>query len=258
MKKALKIIGIILLVLVLLFAAYVAYVLIRYHRIGSQPIAPEGTANGTIETGTEYKIVSYNIGFGAYESDFGFFMDGGDRAWAWSKKRLDANMKNIAALLTEQKADLYLVQEVDINSTRSYHVDERSYLTGALTGCAYTFAQNYDSPFLFWPLLQPHGSARSGLMTFSTAPISTAERVELPIEKGLTKFLDLDRCYSKNRIPLSDGSELVLYNLHLSAYTSDGKIATEQLMQLLKLMQKTMKTVFTVSVLYLDHIHSQC
>ena len=35
MKKALKIIGIILLVLVLLFAAYVAYVLIRYHRIGS-------------------------------------------------------------------------------------------------------------------------------------------------------------------------------------------------------------------------------
>lgn len=43
------------------------------------------------------------------------------------------------------------------------------------------------------------------------------------------KFLDLDRCYSKAYIPLSEGDgELVLYNLHLSAYTSDGTIATEQ------------------------------
>ena len=118
MKKALKIIGIILLVLVLLFAAYVAYVLIRYHRIGSQPIAPEGTANGTIETGTEYKIVSYNIGFGAYESDFGFFMDGGDRAWAWSKERLDKNLKEIGTVLQAQDADILLIQEIDIRRMR--------------------------------------------------------------------------------------------------------------------------------------------
>ena len=103
---------------------------------------------------------------------------------------------------------------------------------------AYTFAQNYDSPFLFYPITQPHGSAKSGLLTFSSAPILSAERVELPIESGFTKFLDLDRCYSKNRIPLSNGAELVLYNLHLSAYTSDGTIATEQLKLLLDDMQQ--------------------
>ena len=43
------------------------------------------------------------------------------------------------------------------------------------------------------------------------------------------KLLDLDRCYSVSRIPTASGKELVLYNLHLSAYTSDGAIATEQL-----------------------------
>ncbi len=75
-----KIIGIILLALILLLVGYVAYVLISFHRIGDQPIPVEGTASGTLETGTEYKVVSYNIGFGAYEPDFGFFMDGGDRA----------------------------------------------------------------------------------------------------------------------------------------------------------------------------------
>lgn len=238
MKKALKIIALVLGVILLIAAGYLAYVFIGYHRIGDQPIDVSGEAAGTIGTGTEYKIVSYNIGFGAYEDDFGFFMDGGDRAWAWSKERLDLNLKNIAKLLAEQNADLYLVQEVDIDSTRSYHFDEREYLIPALGGMSYTFAQNYDSPFLFYPITQPHGSAKSGLLTFSTAAIRSAERVELPIESGLTKFLDLDRCYSKNRIPLSDGKELVLYNLHLSAYTSDGTIATEQLKLLLNDMQK--------------------
>lgn len=236
-KRILKTIGIILLVLILLLVAYVAYVLISYHRIGDQPIMPEGTATGTMETGTEYTIVSYNIGFGAYEPDFGFFMDGGDRARAWSKARLDKNLKNIADFLKTQDADLLLVQEVDIGSTRSYGFDERTYLTDAMNWMTNTFAQNYDSPFLCYPITQPFGSARSGLMTFSEAPIDSAERVELPIESGFTKFLDLDRCYSKQRITLSNGAELVLYNLHLSAYTSDGTIATEQLELLLADMQ---------------------
>ena len=46
------------------------------------------------------------------------------------------------------------------------------------------------------------------------------------------KLVDLDRCYSVSRIPMENGRELVLYNLHLSAYTSDGTIATEQLQML--------------------------
>ena len=46
------------------------------------------------------------------------------------------------------------------------------------------------------------------------------------------KLVDLDRCYSVSRVPMENGRELVLYNLHLSAYTSDGTIATEQLQML--------------------------
>lgn len=237
MKKVFKTIGIILLILVLLVVGYVAYVLISYHRVGDQKLTPEGVANGTMETGTEYKIVSFNIGFGAYEPDFGFFMDGGDRAWAWSKERLDANLVNIGAFLKEQNADLYVIQEVDIGSTRSYYFDERPYVIEALPDTSYTFAQNYDSPFLCYPITQPFGVAKSGLMTFSKTPIDSAERIGVPVESGFTKFMDLDRCYSKHRIGLQNGAELVLYNLHLSAYTSDGTIATEQLRLLISDMQ---------------------
>ena len=75
-------------------------------------------------------------------------------------------------------------------------------------------------------------------MTFTkTLPVTAATRVELPIENGFTKFLDLDRCYSRSRVPVAGGGELVLYNLHLSAYTSDGTIADEQLKLLLDDME---------------------
>ncbi|MBR4906649.1 MAG: endonuclease/exonuclease/phosphatase family protein, partial [Clostridia bacterium] len=152
-------------------------------------------------------------------------------------ERLDKNLKNIADFLKNQDADLYLVQEVDIGSTRSYYIDERPYLTEAIGWMTSTFAQNYDSPFLCYPITQPFGVAKSGLMTFSGAPFASAERIGLPIESGLTQFMDLDRCYSKHRITLSNGAELVLYNMHLSAYTSDGTIATEQLELLIADMQ---------------------
>lgn len=241
MKKALKIICIVLAAILLIVGGYFAYVLISFHRIGNAELKAENAVDAKMEAGRDYMITSYNIGFGAYESDYGFFMDGGKESWAWSKERLDANLKNIASLLAGRRSDLYIVQEVDIDSTRSYHLDERKYLTDALTGKTYTFAQNYDSPFLFYPIFQPHGASRSGLMTFSAFEIKKADRVELPIETGLTKLLDLDRCYSKNRITVEGGKELVLYNFHLSAYTSDGKIATEQLKLLLDDMQAEYK-----------------
>ena len=99
------------------------------------------------------------------------------------------------------------------------------------------FCQNYDSPYLMYPVTKPHGASQSGLLTFSAAQISDARRVELPVEPGFRKLLDLDRCYSVSHIPVDGGKALALYNFHLSAYTSDGTIATEQLTLLLADMQ---------------------
>ncbi|MBQ7653998.1 MAG: endonuclease/exonuclease/phosphatase family protein [Clostridia bacterium] len=238
MIKAFKAVAVVLAAVILVVGGYVAYVFLSFHRLGDMPIDVNKNTQAAIENQKDFEIVSYNIGFGAYESDYGFFMDGGDQSWAWSKDRLDKNLKNISNLLSGLNADFYFIQEVDIDSTRSYHVDEREYLTASLNNMDYTFAQNYDSPFLFYPFVKPHGASKSGLMVFSSYSVSSAQRVELPIEEGFTKFLDLDRCYSKNRIALPDGKELVMYNFHLSAYTSDGTIANEQLEIVLSDIQK--------------------
>ena len=238
MPKWLKAVLVVLCAVVVIALCYFAYVFIAYHRIGNEVLTVSGKPAGEAQTEREYKIVSYNIGFGAYESDYGFFMDGGTESWAWSPERLAVNLGNISEFLAKQNADFYIVQEVDRDSTRSYHTDELVPLTAAIGGgSAYTWAQNYDSPFLFYPFTQPHGKSVSGLLTVSSFPITKADRVELPIEDTLMKLLDLDRCYAVNRIPVAGGKEFVLYNFHLSAYTSDGTIATEQLKLLLADMQ---------------------
>ena len=241
MKKALKTIGCILLAVVLLAAAYLAYVFIAYHRIEDNQRLNIAQANvRQVETETAYKVVSWNIGFGAYESDYGFFMDGGKQSWAWSEDRLNINLENIGSFLNEQDAAILLVQEVDWDSTRTYHVDELQKLKESLRekhSYDSTFAVNYDSPFLFYPFLQPHGRSRSGIATFADFEITDAIRRSLPIDKGLTRFLDLDRCYSVSRIPVENGKELCVYNFHLSAYSADGSIADEQMELLIADMQ---------------------
>lgn len=140
-------------------------------------------------------------------------------------------MRGEVSLVKDLSPDFALFQEVDIYGTRSWHIGEDAYLDDVMGNSEFNkvFAQNYDSPYLFYPLINPHGANQSGILTLSRHPISSAVRRSLPIETGIMKLVDLDRCYSVSRVPMENGRELVLYNLHLSAYTSDGTIATEQL-----------------------------
>ena len=237
-KTICKTLGLVLLALLILVVLYVVYVFASYHRIGDQSLSVMHCSSrdavpmeDAVETGTVYRVSSANAGFGAYSADFSFFMDGGRESRARSRQAVDENMRGIVAFVEDLSPDFALFQEVDTDGTRSWHIDETAYLSDAMTGCEFdeVFAQNYDSPYLFYPLIQPHGANQSGIVTLSRHPIASAARRELPVESGFMKFLDLDRCYSVSRIPTASGKELVLYNLHLSAYTSDGAIATEQL-----------------------------
>ena len=236
-KKILKVLGIFLLIILVALIAYLIYLFASYHRIpDNQALKIEKISDGTaaadtLTTEKEYSALTYNVGFGAYTPDFSFFMDGGRESRARSRQAVDENMRGIVAFVKGLSPDFALFQEVDTDGTRSWHIDETAYLSDAMTGCEFdeVFAQNYDSPYLFYPLIQPHGANQSGIVTLSRHPIASAARRELPVESGFMKLLDLDRCYSVSRIPTASGKELVLYNLHLSAYTSDGAIATEQL-----------------------------
>ena len=236
-KRTLKRIGIgaacVLLALLLVASAYLSYVLIAYYRIGDKDTAIEAGGTGRVRVGTSYSFITWNIGFAAYSRDFSFFMDGGTHSRAYSRDEVYKNLDGILSRLLAEDPDFLFLQEVDTDATRSYHVNQKDYISAKFPTYTKSFAENYDSPYLFYPFTSPHGKSKAGLLTLSTKELLSARRVELPVEKGFMKFLDLDRCYHKMAVPTENGKTLYLYNLHLSAYTSDGSIATEQLTLLL-------------------------
>ena len=57
-------------------ASYVAYVFLTFSRIEDNLVLePAGSSNAVASAGEKYRIVTYNIGFGAYTADYTFFMD---------------------------------------------------------------------------------------------------------------------------------------------------------------------------------------
>ena len=64
----------------LVVLGYVVYVAAEYDRIEDnvQLTVDEGATEAAAQTGVEYGIVTYNIGFGAYSPDFSFFLDSGE------------------------------------------------------------------------------------------------------------------------------------------------------------------------------------
>lgn len=242
-KKVLKIILIILLVAVLIVGGYVAYVMIDYHRIeDNQALQINDVTSESALVDQEYKAISYNIGFAAYTPDFGFFMDGGTKSRANSEESVKSVIDGIGDFLKSENPDIILVEEVDKKATRSYHYDQEKALRGKLDGYDSMFTVNFDSPYLFYPITKPHGKSYAGMLILSKFNIESGLRRSLPIENGFMKFVDLDRCYSVSRITVENGKELVLYTLHLSAYTSDGTIATDQLKMLISDMQAAIST----------------
>ena len=229
-------------VVVLLIAVvggYLIYAFATYYRLDDNlALTPENNQSQAARTGEEYTLVSYNVGFGAYSPDYSFFMDGGKYSRAFSADAVKTNIAGAGAQVAAEDPDFVFLEEVDTDATRSYHIDQRPLLESALPGYGSVFAQNYDSPYLFWPLNSPHGKSVAGMLTLTRYQIDSAVRYSLPVETGFSKFMDLDRCYSVTKVPVEGGKSLCLFTTHLSAYTTDGTIATEQVKVLAEAMSK--------------------
>ena len=243
-KKILKILGIILLAIVVILAAYIIYLYASYHRIEDnkelqvETISDNTPAGDALTTGKKYSALTYNIGFGAYTPDFSFFMDGGKSSWAKSKDSVKETIKGAGELVASKNPDFALVEEIDLDATRSYHVNEYSILKETIPAYNCVFAQNYDSAFLFYPFTQPHGKSKAGLALFSRYPVTGSLRRSFPVSTSFTKFFDLDRCYSISRVPVDNGKELVIFELHMSAYGNSDAIREGQIRMLSEDMQK--------------------
>ncbi len=241
LKSILCLIGI----LVLVVGGYVGYVLLQYYRIDdNQTLNVENNVSNKVELNTEYSISTYNIGFGAYNQEYTFFMDtgimsdgtvvSGEYATAVSKDVVLEDTTGAINTIKEFNPDFALFQEVDTESSRSYNVNQYQMIKDEFNDYTSTFAVNFHSAYLLYPFNDPIGQIDSGIATLSKYTIDSSVRKSFTItDNFIDKLFDLDRCFSASYLPI-EGSDkqLVLMNIHMSAYDEGGVIRAKQMEEL--------------------------
>ena len=174
-------------------------------------------------TGAPFSVLTWNIGYASLDESQDFFMDGGKGIRPANKENVRRNLAGIREFISAAYCDVTLIQETDIASRRSYHIDQRAFLTEYFTGTS-AFAHNYRCIFVPIPFPEAIGKVSSGLLTLSQFRTSEALRLSLPNPfKWPVRAANLKRCLLASRIPLENSAaELVIVNLHLEAYDSSG------------------------------------
>ena len=250
MNKLVRIFSLLLGVIIVFAICFVCYLELGYYRIGDTNIDIENNQELNINLSEEYSITTYNIGFGAYDREYSFFMDTGYMAdgsetvgkygKGVSKENTLKNTNGSIDILKDLSSDFFILQEVDTNSTRSYNINQKEMIVNTFVDYSYTFASNFHSGFLPYPIHDMHGISNSGILTMSKYAMDYSKRYELPIDQSfLNKFFDLDRCINLVRYKITGTDKmLTVISVHLSAYDEGGLYRKKQIELLSGLMQE--------------------
>lgn len=238
-RKIFKLVGAVVGVVVLAAVGLIVWLTVREYKPAS--VEPVEVINQNVQQpplapGGSLTVLSQNTGYAGLGKDSDFFMDGGKDV-APTSEQVDINREGLAAQLAERGADVYFLQEVDTDSSRSGGIDQsQRYLEKLGVFYASSHALNYSCDFVPYPL-PPIGKVHSGLQTLSRFHVGSAQRIALPCPFSWpVSAANLKRCLLVSYVAL-EGSDkqLVLVNLHLEAYDDgEGKAAqTKALMDFL-------------------------
>ena len=205
----------------------------------TEKMAVRSSVTQKIDKSNTLNIMTWNTGYGALDERQDCCWDGGKGVYGESKEVVHENIDAFKSKISEVNPDIFFVQELDLDSKRSYFVDELdSFRTTFSDKYNDSFAGNFKAGLVPLPLYQMTGKVNAGIATFSKYSISDAERVQLPIPFSWPMSLfNLKRCLLVTRLPIEGSDkELVMVNLHLEAYSSEEGKAKQanQLMELMK------------------------
>lgn len=224
------ILGGIITLLILAFVIFIIYIVLTVYK--PEDVLKINTINNQTEfTNNEktFLITTFNIGYCGLDKGQDFFMDGGIKSRSKNKEQTLINLNNVIKFLQKQSSDFYMIQEIDIKASRSYKVNELKNMRDSLTLYGSNFAHNYKCPWVPVPISRPMGCVESGIVSFSKFKIESSTRYQLPgKDKWLRQLFLLKRCATESVIHLDNGKNLILLNLHLSAF-DDGSVRAQQI-----------------------------
>jgi len=228
MKKLLKNLLFIIAAVVVLFAVFLVYSTVADYK--PAPIENISVADGTvINVYDTINVFNWNVGYCGLGDDMSFFYDGGDRMRT-SKERTIRNLNGIQKCIKDNDSiDIFMLQEVDVNSRRSYQINEFDSIAKTLIGYNSVLAYNYKVNFVPVPVNNPMGKVLGGLASFTKKQPFSVKRYNFPGNYSWPMGLFmLDRCFMAKRFYTSNGKELVVINTHNSAY-DDGSLRKQQM-----------------------------
>jgi len=199
----------------------------------------ENTDANKINPLNPIKIMSFNIGYASLSETEDFVMDGGEKGRMDDQESVEANLAGIGNIITDSSADIYLLQEVDYKSSRSYNTMQYNYFSD-LVNMPVTLGYNYRCIFVPFPfdLSQMMGTVNSGILTATDYYVEDATRIQLPGSFSWPlRLANLKRCAVITRLPIAGSDKfLVMINVHLSAY-DDGTMRIQEIEALQEMMQ---------------------
>ena len=229
--KTLKYFGFILLAAVLLFAGFIIYSQITFYNPPQELVLNENSEFDTIRCDSTFSIMSWNIGYAGLGDNMDFFYDGGKKVRD-TYERTVINLDSINQFLKRNSSRTFiLIQEVDLDSKRSYFLNEMDTIVSH-TDFHFAFAPNYLVGFVPIPPNSPMGKVNSGVMSLSKYFPEISKRYGYPGMFGWpVRLFNLRRCMLVNRYPTSNGKEFVLINTHMSAF-DDGSLKKQEIQYL--------------------------
>ncbi len=235
MKMILKLLIVCILCLITIVLIYFVGVLIystltEFKPVQNEKITTDKSGIQTIPSDGELSIITWNIGYGGLGKEMDFFYEGGEMTKP-SKSQNQKYLNGITDFISKNDSiDFILLQEVDFDSKRSYYSDQSGNLHSVLPEHYKILTYNYRSKYIPVPFLNPMGKVNSGLVTFSKFSVIGAQRMATPGSYSWPKKLFmLKRCFLISRYQVENNKELVLLNIHNSAFDDAGEFRKEEL-----------------------------
>ncbi len=241
MKKVLKVLLYLILIVVVLFVSLILTAIVKDYEPEPMTLIHQSSNASKLPDTLEFTILDWNIGYCGLDKSMDFFYDGGENVRP-PKENVEKSLDGVINYLkSHNDIDIYLLQEVDQKSKRSYRINEYDSIKLAFSDYESFFGKNYDVFLVPTPPLEPYGKVLSGLMSLSKFETAEVVRYSFPGNYGFPKGLFmLDRCFLAKRYFLENGKELLIINTHNSAY-DDGSLKKGQMEYLKNFLQEEFK-----------------
>lgn len=239
LRIGLRIIFVVLVAAILFVGALTVF---EYRPSSLEPIVVNNNQDSLVIVDKDYTIMTFNIGYAGLGKDEDFVMDGGKKGRPDSKRIVEAYLEGIQGILQDNPSDFYYLQEVDQQSRRSYRINQVEEMRLGL-GNTYgsQYAYNFKAIFVPFPLsfTDYMGTVKSGIQTLTKARVASSERHQFPGSFSWPlRVANLKRAMLVSYLDI-EGSQkkLVLVNLHMSAYDSDGSMRDKEMKYLASFLE---------------------